>query len=167
MAIPSVAPAAAAQISPDLAAADLVAVDFELATVAEMKAVDAQLVVAVALMVHDVRVATAAAPVERADQIRVDVAAHRTAAAAQVTAVAAQMTAVAAQMTDVAAQMRTAAATQHLLLFPYAAEHPWPDCWDSPPLAFNLREASLGFPYNDRWKTGAGFASTQIQEACC
>ena len=38
------------------------------------------------------------------------------------------------------------AAKQHLPLHPLVKDTLTPACWDSPPLAVNLREASLGFP---------------------
>ena len=39
-----------------------------------------------------------------------------------------------------------------------AADHSTNECWDSHPVACNLREASLGFPSDGRWNVGAPLA---------
>ena len=39
------------------------------------------------------------------------------------------------------------------------------ECWDSPPIACNLREAFRGFPKDDRWCEGASHAISIIQRS--
>ena len=58
-----------------------------------------------------------------------------------------------------------AAANELLPLYPLAAGKLCSECWDSPPLACNLRDASIGFPRDNRWTMGAALASTKIHEA--
>ena len=57
------------------------------------------------------------------------------------------------------------AAAEHLPLSPYAADKLSTECWDSPPIACNLREAFRGFPKDDRWCEGASHAISIIQRS--
>jgi len=60
-------------------------------------------------------------------------------------------------------QQLQVAATEHL---PFAqAPLMTTDCWDSPPIVLNLKEASLGFPSDERWCDGAAKAINKIQSA--
>jgi hypothetical protein len=57
----------------------------------------------------------------------------------------------------------TSAAWEHLPLRPLVHLHLTTSCWDSPPIACNLRDASLGFPNDDRWYAGASLAVRTLQ----
>ena len=52
-------------------------------------------------------------------------------------------------------QQLEAAAERWLPLEPFVKDTLTPAFWDSSPLACNLREASLGFPNDERWAKGA------------
>jgi hypothetical protein len=60
--------------------------------------------------------------------------------------------------------LKTAAA-EHLPLSPWASGSLSPEHWDSPPIACNLLEASLGFPNSCKWFEGASCAIHAISES--
>ena len=62
-------------------------------------------------------------------------------------------------------QQLTTAATELLPLYPLALGELSAEHWDSPPIACNLKEASLGFPSSAKWSVGASNAIHAIRKS--
>ena len=61
-------------------------------------------------------------------------------------------------------QLETAAASC-LPVGPWSSDQLSVECWDSPPIAWNLREASAGFPASAKWSEGASLAISVINKS--